>query len=85
MKSFTTSMPEGQEWTNDSPFVRIGSFVHLVLNSEHVICHTATSDAANTERDESLRWMSTASTVVTCPECTEIARICRGVRFLEKS
>ncbi len=61
-------------------FVHIGTFVHLVLDGEHVLCHTATSDAADTEGDESMRWVKTDSKVVTCPLCAAIIHLCRGVR-----
>lgn len=59
---------------------RIGEHTHLVLDGEHVLCHTATSDAADTEKDESVRWHATEVKVVTCPRCVDIIRLCRGVR-----
>lgn len=61
-------------------FVRVDGKVHLALNTEHLVCHSATSDAADSEGDESLRWHSTKRTTVTCPDCAEIIRLCAGVK-----
>lgn len=58
--------------------VKIDGFIHLVLDSEHVLCHTATSDAADSEGDEALRWLATTATAVTCPQCASIIRLCRN-------
>lgn len=61
-------------------FVKVGASVHLALNSEHLLCNTATSDAADSEADESLRWHPTKRRAVTCPVCATIIRLCHGVR-----
>jgi hypothetical protein len=60
-------------------FVRIDGATHLCLDSEHVLCHTATSDAADSEGDESLRWHETTKQYVTCHECSDIILLCRHV------
>jgi len=61
-------------------FIQIDGQIHVVLDSEHVLCHTATFDAADSEEDESLRWWPTTKTVVTCEACARIVMLCKGVR-----
>lgn len=61
-------------------FIQMEGFIHLALNSEHLLCNMSTFDAADTEGDESLRWHPTTRSVVTCPVCVEIVELCRGVR-----
>lgn len=61
-------------------FVRIDGCVHVVLDGDSVICHTATHDAADTEGNEALRWHPTTSTTVTCEACARIVRLCQGVK-----
>lgn len=60
-------------------FIRMGGVVHLALDSEHLLCMTATFDAADTEGDEKLRWHPTTSTTVTCELCAGIIALCDGV------
>lgn len=61
-------------------FVEVDGRVHLTQDSEHLLCNTATFDAADTEDDESLRWKPTKAKAVTCEPCIAIIQLCRGVR-----
>ena len=55
--------------------VFVAGKVHLVLDSENLICHSATSDAASSENDPSLRWKATKRKKVSCEDCLTIVQI----------
>lgn len=61
-------------------FIRMDGVVHLALDGEHLVCMSATYDAADSEKDEALRWFPTPSTTVTCDICAKVIRLCHGVK-----
>ncbi len=63
--------------------VEFSGRVHLVtpLQGEHTLCGVA-ADAADSERDESLRWQRTPQVTVTCPQCVAVIEHCRHVPTL---
>lgn len=66
-------------------FVSFGGTVHLVSplgGREHTLCGVA-FDAADSERDESLRWIPLLEKPVDCGQCVEVIRACWGVRTSE--
>ena len=61
-------------------FIRMGGVIHLSDGGEHLVCATATFDAADSEGDETLRWHDTDKTTVTCEGCAAVIRLCAGVK-----
>ena len=50
---------------------------HVALNSEHLVCHSATSDAADTEYDDTLRWLKPTRREPSCAACAQVINACR--------
>ena len=58
--------------------VACGGSVHIVLDGEHLVCKSATNDAAESENDADMLWTATASRQPTCPACLHVLGACRA-------
>lgn len=65
-------------------FVQMGGAIHLAIDGEHLLCNTATFDAADSEGDEDLRWHETTEKIVSCTDCIALILLCKGVRIASK-
>ena len=65
-------------------YVEFGGEVHLFPavggGGEHTLCGVA-FDAADSEKDESLRFRPTKRRTITCFGCAAVVLACRGVRI----
>lgn len=75
-----------EDYRERGPFVLFDGAVHLVCplaGGEYTLCGSA-CDAATSEGMPELRWRKTRSRTVTCAECADVIRACRGVRVAEE-
>lgn len=65
-------------------YVSFEGAVHLMgpLQAEFTLCGVA-EDAADSERDESLRFEKTTKRTVSCPQCVRFIEHCRYVKTQE--
>lgn len=58
------------------PLVDVAGMTHIRLNAEDLVCHSATSDAASSENDPSLRWRKATRKRPNCPLCLRVVQAC---------
>jgi hypothetical protein len=61
--------------------VEVSGLIHVVLDADNTLCYTATSDAADSENDESLRWrpVNVRKPKINCKSCLDVIHICNFI------